>query len=85
MAISITTRYENFPGSNVGKYVARSLGRQATVRTDQALSSEDNHRRAAQRLAMKLAELGVISKPDVLRIRVIRVEDDGRRVWEAGQ
>lgn len=82
MSVMITTRYETHAGSNVGKYVARSLGRQATVRTDQSRSSEANHREAAWRLAQKLRELGIYPPRTVFDdLTLAGVENDGRHVW----
>lgn len=77
---TITTRYESRPNSNVGKYVARSLGRQRSVTTDQALGSHENHERAAKALAAVLADLGITGT-----LRHVRVEDDGRHLWSVDQ
>lgn len=48
MDVRITTRYRTRPGSNVGRYEARTLGRQISV-IDQSIA--DPHREAADRLA----------------------------------
>lgn len=55
----ILTRYLAHHGSNVGKVLATSLGRQATIRWDQSLSADANHHNAAVALAERLASLGM--------------------------
>lgn len=76
MSLTVTTHYESYPNSNVGKVVAKFGGRQATVRVDQALNSEGNHRLAAERLLDRL-DLG---------FRITRGEPAGTPgvwVWQA--
>ena len=82
MSISITTRYETHPGSNVGKYRARSLGRTASVRADQSLSNEDNHQLAAFELMLKFRNEGLVPRLAAFSDLVLDgTEDDGRHVW----
>lgn len=64
--LTIRTRYQNRPGSNVGKYVATALGRTRSATCDQRLTSEQNHRRVAAALADALAELGAAPFPYTL-------------------
>ena len=86
MSVSITTRYESHPGSNVGAYRARALGRTAKVRTDQALSSEENHREAAWALTRRLRDVVQVipTRTTWDDLRLDGVEDDGRHVWSVG-
>jgi hypothetical protein len=52
--MEIRTAYQTYPGSNVGKVVATGGGRQVSTRWNQALNSDRNHARAAERLALLL-------------------------------
>jgi len=52
--IKIITQYAPRANSNVGKIVAKALGRQKSHRYDQSLSSAQNHRAAAQQMLAKL-------------------------------
>lgn len=56
--LTITVQYQPVSNSNVGKYVAKAVGRQKATRCDQALSSDDNARAAAERM------LAVLYGPD---------------------
>lgn len=47
----IRTRYKSHPGSNVGDIEARVSGTRRTVRCNQALTTTENHRRAADKIA----------------------------------
>lgn len=62
---TIITHYASHPSSNVGRVVARLSGSSAgtrSVRMDQALSSVENHTRAAVKLAGALG-LVLVGEP----------------------
>lgn len=48
--ITVRTRYESRPNSNVGKVVARALGRQKATTCDPALTADQYHEAAARNL-----------------------------------
>lgn len=81
--LSITTRYLTGDrwNSNSGGVIARSLGRQRTVRWNPALSPEQNHAAAVLALAGALANLGAV--PEGFKVQQTRSNDSGtRRVFE---
>lgn len=83
MNISITTRYETYPGSNVGRYRARAFGRTLSVRSDLTSSVDQNHLSAARALVDTLRGVGVVplSRAKGQDVVLDRVEDDGSRIW----
>lgn len=63
----IRTRYKSHPsGSNVGNIEARLSGTRRIVRSDQSLSSIDNHRRAAEKIAEHFGLTIVDARPEFM-------------------
>lgn len=78
----ITTRYVALGYSNVGGHRATGLGRQRSVRSDQALSSDANHRRAAERVARAiLAEIPGASYDEVALTEIESNDAGTERRW----
>lgn len=62
--IIITVKYQSRPGSNVGGYVARTLGKQRML-VDQSVSNPKQG--AAQLLADALVEQGILNEGATVR------------------
>lgn len=75
MQFQIVVRYQSRPQSNVGKYVARGLGKQASVVNN--FTDPDQYLRAAKALADKLGGEVTNDEPTDMS------EDGQRRVFNA--
>lgn len=75
---AVSTRYRGHPGSNVGKVTARAMGRQRTVRVDQAQGSGANHEAAVRALVAALLEdLATATEVAELGVEMVDSNDSG--------